>query len=259
MIKRLNFTGRKRISRDHVQIEVYDGHPRSFAALITLDDSKLPPDAAVYLEATCAGSNVVQRFEFGTVANIAPVTPPKLTEIEGENVFFNLKVVDTSQRFGRILGLAENIRPERAGAQTVAGRRGILPIEEVDLHGEIWKLEFREHDVYLLVNKNIPGLVDRACADPAFYSLIYPEIVRRILTRAILENVDLDDSDDRWPVVWLRFARGIHPEFLAPPESDPTQEEIDEWVDEVVGSFCNKHDLRTKFLRAASTDGDNDQ
>jgi hypothetical protein len=259
MIKRLNFTGRKRISREHVQIEVYDGHPRPFSALITLDDTNLPQDAAVYLEATCAGSNVVQRFEFGTVGNIKPATPPKLTEIEGENVFFNLKVVDTSQRFGRILGLAENIRPERAGEQTASGRKGILPIEESRLDGEIWKLEFREQGVFLLVNKDIPGLVDRASSDPSFYALIYPNIVRHILARAIAENVDLSDTDDRWPVLWLRFARGIHPEFQAPPENDAAQEEIDEWVDEVVDSFCTKHDLRTKFVRAASMDGDNDR
>ena len=37
MIKRVNFTGRRRIPRDRVQIEVFDGQPRSFNAAINLE------------------------------------------------------------------------------------------------------------------------------------------------------------------------------------------------------------------------------
>jgi hypothetical protein len=259
MIKRLNFTGRKRIPRERVQIEVFDGLPRTFSAAISLHDINLPDDAAVYLEATCAGSTVLQRFDFGRVGKIAPKSSPRLTEVQGENVFFTLKVVDISEVFGRILGVAENIRPERAGTQTVAGRRGILPIEETDLDQEIWKLEFREHDVFLLVNKRIPGLVDRVSADPMFYALIYPEVVRQVLTRAIAENVEPDDADERWPLLWLRFGRGLHPEFQAPPGVDDSREEVLEWVDEVVAGFCEQHGLRDKLLASAISESDTDK
>lgn len=259
MIKRLNFTGRKRIPRDRIQIEVFDGSPRTFSAAISLHDMSLPDDAAVYLEATCAGSTVVQRFDFGRVGKIAAKSTPKLTEVQGENVFFTLKVVDISEVVGRILGVAENIRPERAGTQTVAGRRGILPIEEVDLDQEIWKLEFRDHDVFLLVNKRIPGLVDRVSADPMYYALMYPEIVRQVLTRAISENVEPDDADERWPVLWLRFGRGLHPTFEAPPGAEDGSEAIQEWVDEVVATFCEQHLLRDKLLSSSLTESDPDK
>ena len=57
MIKRVNSTGRRRIARDHVTIEVFDDNPRSFNALIDLAGFDAPHDAAVVLEAMCAGSS----------------------------------------------------------------------------------------------------------------------------------------------------------------------------------------------------------
>ncbi len=44
-------------------------------------------------------------------------------------------------------------------------------------------------------------------SDPMIYSLVYPEVIRQILARAIEENVDLDEADDRWPYLWLAFGR----------------------------------------------------
>ncbi|MFH1918943.1 MAG: hypothetical protein ABIP48_03510 [Planctomycetota bacterium] len=136
MIKRVNFTGRRRIPRDRIDIEVFDGQPRTFEARVDLEGLSLSPEAAVYLEATCAGSSEIRRFDFGEVGDIRPDPNRELSGIEGENVFFTLKVVDRTERYGRILGIAENVRPERAGKQTAAGRRGILPIEQVDLKQE---------------------------------------------------------------------------------------------------------------------------
>ena len=258
MIKRVNFTGRKRIPRTLVDIAVYDGSPRTFDARLDLASLDLPDDSAVYLEAMCAGSNAVQRFDFGKVSAITPPVAPKLSDIDGENVFFTLKVVDTTQRFGRILGIAENVRPERAGEQTATGRKGILPIEERDLGQELWRLEFRQADVFLLVNKNMTGMVDRICSDPGVYSVIYPAVVRSVLQRAIAENGDIEDEDDNWKKLWLQFGKKLHPELAPPPGAEDAAEDIDEWVDEVVNSFCTEHRLLDKFALVENGDGGED-
>ncbi len=255
MIKRVNFTGRRRIPRNRVDIEVYDGQPRTFDAKIDLDGISLLPRAAVYLEAMCAGSNVIERFGFGEVGAIVPPKDPRLLELEGENVFFALKVVDSTERSGRILGIAEHIRPQRAGKQTAAGRRGILPVEPKDLGQQLWKLEFTEHDVFLYVNKDVPGLVDRVRSDPLFYAAVYPEVVRQVLARAIRENADIEEDDDRWPILWLRFGKNLHPTREAPPSSDASEEDQEEWVDEVVDAFCESHTLRDKFASASAGNG----
>lgn len=116
MIKRVNFTGRRRIPRDRVDVSVYDGQPRTFDAVISIDDLSLLSHAAVFLEATCAGSTVIERFAFGEVGRIQPPPSRVLTHLDGENVFFTLKVVDRKERFGRIVGVAEHIRPQRGEA-----------------------------------------------------------------------------------------------------------------------------------------------
>jgi hypothetical protein len=254
MIKRVNFTGRRRLPRDRIDIEVFDGIPRRFAAAIDLSEMELPEDAGVFVEATCAGSTVIQRFGFGTVGKLKPEAPCLLTDIEGENVFFSIKVVDHSEKFGRLLRVAENVRPQRAGKQTAAGRRGILPIEPVDLGQELWQLEFREHDVFLLVNRQLPDFVDYVRSDPAFHAVVYPEIVRQILTKAIHENAEADEDDDRWPVMWSRFGRSLHPMREPAPDENEGIEVVEDWVSGVVRAFCAAHSLKDRFQSHALND-----
>ena len=251
-IKRVNFTGRRRIARDRVDIEVYDGQPRTFDVRINLEGLPFLPGAAVYLEATCAGSNVIERYQFGEVGSVQPPASQTLAKLEGENVFFTLKVVDRTERFGRILGIAEHIRPQRAGKQTVAGRQGILPIEPYELGQQLWRLDFRDHHVFLFVNKSVPGLIDRVRSDPFFHAVIYPEVVRGILDKAIAMGVEPEEEDDRWPSLWLRFGKQLHPAQQEPPgEEDSDGRE--RWIEDVVESFCERHAFKNKFL--ASTVG----
>lgn len=258
MIKRVNFTGRRRIPRERVQIEVFDGAPRTFNAVIDLSEIAMPPQAAVFLEAMCAGSNVVERIDCGDVGDLKPLQGRRLETIEGENVFFALKVIDRTERFGRILGVAENIRPERAGKQTAAGRRGILPIEPKDLGEELWRLEFGENDVFLLVNSGVPNLVERARCDPLFYSVVYPEVVRRVLREAFEQNADCDDEEDRWPTMWLRFGKGLHPEREAPPTGEDREDEQGDWIEDVVTEFCKSHEMKSKYLAALMSEAGGD-
>jgi hypothetical protein len=255
MIIRVNFTGRRRIPRDRVEIAVYEGQPRTFDAAINLDGIPLLPHAAVYLEAMCAGSTVIKRFAFGEVGDIKPPKNRALVDLDGENVFFTLKVIDRTEQFGRILGIAEQLRPQKAGKQTVAGRRGLLPIEPVELRQQLWKLEYREHDVFLLVNKNVPGLIDRFRSDPFFHAAVYPDVVRQILTLAIAANVETDEEDNRWPVLWLRFGKKLHPANADAPKPDDPEEDREAWVEEIVDAFCEVHALKDKYVTAIDRNG----
>jgi hypothetical protein len=252
MIKRVNFTGRRRIPRDRVDIEVFDGNPRSFNAIVNLNGIPLLSGAAVVLEATCAGSNTIERFEFGEVDNVRPPADRKLRQLESENVFFTLKVIDRTQSLGRILGMAEHIRPQRAGQQTATGRQGILPIEVREMGQELWQLDLQGHDATLFLNKDVPGLKDRARSDPFFYAIVYPEVVRRILIQAVLDGGDCESEADGWQNTWLRFGRHLHPAKDTPPAASDPEELRDEWIDEVVAAFCEAHQLRDKFMLAAA-------
>lgn len=252
MIKRVNFTGRRRIARSHVSIEVIDGDPRSFDAQIDLSGVDLPEDAAVVLEATCAGSNSILRFEWGIVAALSPPEARTLNDLTGQNVFFSLKVIDRSEKFGRILGLAENIRPMKGGNKTATGRRGILPVEQTDLGEELWRLDFRSEDVFLLVNERIPDLADRVRFDPGVFALIYPGIIREVLMHAFAEDVDPAEDDESWAALWLKFGARLHIDNSPPPLNE-AMEEQNEWISDVVAGFCQDHTLRDKFVQAAGS------
>lgn len=156
-------------------------------------------------------------------------------------------MIDRSEQVGRLLGVAQNIRPEKTGEQTVSGRKGILPVERRPLGQRLWKLDFQEHDVFLFVNSEVPGLSESVRSDPSFYSLLYPEIVRQILSRAIAVGGDPEAEDDTWSTLWLSFAIKIHPTHENPP--DPSDiEGVEEWVELVVVSFCELHQLRRQYV-----------
>jgi hypothetical protein len=254
MIKRVNFTGRRRIPRDRIDIEVFAGPPRYFDASINVNDLDFPTDAAVAIEATCAGSSAVKRFDCGTVGNV--IFPPKraLEGLTGENVFFCVKVIDHVELVGRILGVCENVRPTLSTPDSASGRQGLLPVERASLGHDLWKLDFKEHNVFLLVNEDVPELWDRARYDPYFYAVVYPAIVRCILERAIDENVDIEEDDDRWPVLWLQFGRALHPLRAFPPSPSDSREERDEWLDDVVSSFCREHSLKSRYQSTQAID-----
>ncbi|WP_437202011.1 hypothetical protein [Planctomicrobium sp. SH664] len=186
------------------------------------------------------------------MGQLLPPDDRALRDIHGENVIFSLKVIDRSERFGRILGLAENIRALKAGPNTATGRRGILPVEKTDLGDELWKLDFRSEDVFLLVNQKIPGLSERVRFDAAIYALIYPAIIRQVLQRALDEQTDDNEDSDRWSVLWLKFGRQLHPEGLKPPVSED-DDERDEWISDVITAFCREHSLREKFTQASGS------
>lgn len=256
MIKRLNFTARRRIARKHISVEIYDGSPPRFDATIDLTGTPMPADARVFLEALSTGSSIVRRFDFGRVSAITPPTQRVLTDIDLDHTFFALKVVeDDSPRVGRILGIAEQIRPRRAGKPAEPASRGILPIVECDGLGEqLWDVDLEGNDACLRVNKKVAGLKDRARHDPLFYAVVYPAVIRQILTRAIDEGAELDEASSRWQVLWLRFGKELHPFKESPPTREDGPEMQREWVDATLDAFCLRHTLATAFRDRSSRD-----
>ena len=68
MIRKFNYTGRKKIKRSNVSIDLLrDGNQhRVFNLNLDLDDLELPSNAHVYIEAYHRSG--YQRFDFGTVS-----------------------------------------------------------------------------------------------------------------------------------------------------------------------------------------------
>lgn len=235
MIRQLNFSGRIRIPTRCVSIRLRgDGPTRGYDAELDLGDLELPPDAKVIVEAYHRWAT--RRFEHGTVAR--PVTPTDRTigDLPVPRPLFRVKVTQPSgDGIVRIVAAADRVVPvdaEPAGDQ----RRSLLPVHYEDLGQRVWELRIDEGDLpRLVLNERYleDGVRELARSHPGFRALVFPEVLRRILTEAVADH-DPDADDEEWGTLWLRFACR---ELGQPrPPDDPTDHA--DWVAAAVDAFC---------------------
>lgn len=249
MIRRFNYTGRKRILREDVPISLTGSKPIwGFDIDLTgITSYEFPPNARIYVEAYEQASYM--RFDFGSVEKITPVSKDArvLTEFEGsDGVRFRIKVVDASLD-AKVLAEADGILP-LAPEETEQNKLPLLPVRHYDLGQELWRIDFEEgteNRPTLLVNKFIE---DRTAfvRSPVFMSLAWPTILREILVRILVVD-DYKELDERenWRCLWLNFARTFLPGRPLPPDQD--QEAIYEWISDAVSAFCVKSTLLAKY------------
>ena len=242
MNRRFNFTGRKRIALEHVNITVKDGGSdgiATFDAEFEFDDLELPPNAPVMIEAF-RGSNI-NRYAWGTVGQLTPPDDRSLINMQ-DNPSFRIKVV-APDRSGILLAMASRITPHREE------RRGSLVWlnTSIDLGKEVWRLDFGDGNPTLYVNASIEGIGKAASSDRAFQSLVFPEVLRAMLTQAVIvDEADPDDDGGDW-LGLMTFVRGFHNEPLPPrltvvgENDDRRSEDAVRWINDAVRAFTQKN------------------
>lgn len=251
MIRRLNYTGRVKIKRADVQLATrVIGDQLSFDANLSLTDYELPAEALVFVEAY--RQTTWMRFQFGTVAALQPPSDRGLHEFDSpEGILFRVKV--TQARDEHILLAAADRIPLALPEDGEADRESLLEFVPADLGDEIWQVEL-DGEPRLLVNKTAVPDCRQLALSPAFVALVYPAVLREILTHVLIEHEhrDVDDNTD-WRSKWLRFATllpGVDPEI---PEKDEDHDAARRWADDVVVAFAKKLALREKFGAAWET------
>ena len=76
------------------------------------------------------------------------------------------------------------------------------------LDQQLWKLDFESDPPRLLVNKDAKPSWKEMARSPYFIALVYPEVLRRMLTRAF-EDWAEDDEEGGWRADWVRFAKNL--------------------------------------------------
>lgn len=238
MIRKLNFTGRRKIPLEDVDIDLQhgaDGVP-SVSCSLKLDRGDQPEDARVYLEAYARYG--FQRVPVGTLGSVTNLQGLRLPMFTANDVLrFRVKVIDESGEHGRILRSADAISPRDEGSES--GRRlSLLPVEPHDLGQRVWKIEFRDDGPVLVVNRAIEDIFHRVTSDPGFRALVFPELVREVLSEIVLRREDADPWDsDEWQGRWLQYALRFHSEE-PPASADATTSEKQQWLDAVLERFC---------------------
>lgn len=252
MIRRLNYTGRRKIPRSRVTIRLVpteDG-VQAFSADYDLKGLRFPRDARVYVEAYNADSYM--RFPFGTVGQPDVPMDTKLTEVTSRPLpKFRLKVVDQSSRHGLLIGVTDKVIPLRPD-EDLQNRQSLLPVDYCDLGERVWRLDLTDWPV-LELNSRVENVAEAARSSGGFLGLLYPEVLRRILHFTIIEQGETDPEadDSEWTTLWLRFACSL-PGIDPPPVelADDTKSLQEEWIEKAVHAFCRVRHARTRLEAA---------
>lgn len=235
MPQRLNWTNRKRIERADVGIVVSqrENEPE-FSATIDLTRYDLPPDCRVVIEAY--RQTMWRRFSFGTVAFIRAQEVCSLAAFgDPDGVQFRVKVLSGTRDDGRIWAEADQL-PFISQDQQDASRRSLLPTRGDDLEESVWELEFDETSSGpMLVVNNRLGDWRQIVKAIEFRSLVYPEVLRQILRRAMDEH---DDDVTGWQADWLQFAGELP--GVGARHSETNQDDVVVWIDGVVRAFSRQ-------------------
>lgn len=261
MLKRINYTDRRRIPRSQIAVKVDPVDPASFTIDLPADLVSNPDAEAAYIDVTSAGSSEVLRHALAWTGSGLARGPYPLGRISWRKAIFDVKVVETTGADpGRILRRASRIKAVGAGGDPHdAATQQLLATIREPLGEQVWALRFGE-PVTLVLNAALSISDEQFLGNQAFASLVFPEICRRSLEWAtVTEGVspgDLTADDTNAAALWLRFAAEIAPDAQCPVTPaggwDPAnRNDLDDWIDAVVDCLCRRHRL-CSALAAAS-------
>ena len=219
--------------------------------------SELPGDSMVYVDASHGMSFV--RFDHGTLDDPDSPAEPRLTDLDSwTSASFVVRIVDGD---GQLLAKSRGHTVNRASPDT-STRRVLIATDFRDLGERPWELEVREEmPVPLLVfnEKWWDAALDEGRplnTDSLAMAMVMPNVLEGMLKWLLLEN-ELDahqlSDDPTWKGAWIRFARGLFPDRVAPPAHDDSGEyqsalEVLEWIRLAVSHFCENHGITSSLV-----------
>jgi hypothetical protein len=248
MIRKFNYTNRKKISSDSITIILNpDKKGKYFEVQFALDNHEFPDHAKVYIEAYYKTNYM--RFAFGNVSNISsPVSTALSDFINTDLIYFRVKIVDETAINGRILALASGIEPKNL-EQEQKSRMSILKVNyDADLGQRLYHLELDEiEDLPILeINKRLENGSVLVTSD-IFISTIYTSVIKELASEIVNDDAVWQEDDDCWQGYWITYFKSILGVTSVYPKKTDDDELKKEWIDEIVNSFCNKYRVRSRF------------
>lgn len=243
MRRSYNFTGRQRIERSHVAIRrrnAPDDDPE-IEVQLNLAEFDFSSTARVYLEAYASVRTTA--WLRCDISNPFDSTATQVITLLGfanvPSVMFNVRVVEP--RSNRLLGLAEAI-PWTNLVDDVADADGLLPVQSQDIGELAWGMDFDPlGKPVLLISDRLWRHRSELFASQLFRSLVLPEVLRKVLIRALSDRseIDADIPDGHWFGDWVAWMRE-NSELLSHAQALETLESGDEqsWIDDVVREFA---------------------
>lgn len=250
-IRKLNYTNRKRIGREHIIIKTLEeGSPNySFDADLKLEHLNFPKAAQVIIEAYYQTER--KRFNFGKIGMMLPPQDRSLYEfLSFSGINFRLIVVTTESGKMKIIGAADRLTPNRSGDKIGGPHRdSILPVETDQTMKEVWRLNFENEQPVLTLNINFDKIKRRIEKDAMFRLLILPQVIRQVIFRMVYVDHYLMEDEESTYSKWITFLeryagpKDEWPEMNMQNSSDFDPDRIDEWTNSVVEKFSSDNKL----------------
>ena len=243
MKRTFNYTGRHNILRKDISISIRpENNTWAFDAELKLAHYKFPHNAEVWVEAH--RQNLWMQWTWGTISAMRVPANRLLTEFDvPDGVLFRVRVVlPPGQENHKLAGEVDGIQPVKAGEADDRRRHLIVPVPDA-LDQELWKLDLEHEPPQLLVNRDAKPSWKELARSPQFIALVYPEVLRRILAKILIEDDWSEDNEDvDWQSDWIRFARNLGGLPTLPLPGLKQEREM--WIDEAVATFARRMRLR---------------
>ena len=245
-----NYTGRKRLDNSTFEIILYEktGEASELEVALHKDQITEIPDTAVAWVEAHHGSKMM-RFCLGPWAQSKTERYPLKAFDPGEPVLFRIKIVDENDDKHPIKGWRDRIRPvtyDPSGQK----KKSILPVYPTDLGHIAWQIDWSDPSRPILqVNSRINDgreVTSIVKNDPDFAVLVFPQVLREVLTRLLAQGADDDNENE-----WLVFAENLVGSKCGRGEenSDEDRELVENWVFEVIQGFGREAELISRYIK----------
>jgi len=244
-MKRFNYTGRKKVLRDDINIRLQgDFHEKPIVDVaLNLDGYDFPPEGDVYLEPQW--KTRFMRVHLGRVSNNLRMNGIPLHDFhDAEGLDFRIKVVDQGE--GLLLGIAENVKPYNKDEELDQNQQSILPVSTVDLsgYGVLWRIYYGEDQQATLQVERELGSREQVVRSLFFRGFILPAAMHQILVKVVAEDWDEELADPvELSTRWLLFAQQIGAGL-----PDKKADDNEEWINEAVRILANRIGVRQQII-----------
>jgi hypothetical protein len=247
MLRTFNYTKRKKINKDNISISLNKISQNTFFNIsLDLKDFDFPPDSKVYVEAYYGPTSF--RYDFGSIENLLIPDDNDITPVLhiSEKVYFRIKVVEPQS--GLVIGFADKICLADDEKKL---KSSIFFVNRIHMDtNEIWRMNFdadSEGTPILEINNSIEGINDIARSDINFLNLVYPAALRMILDK-LSSSGNFDREGDEWTCKWIIFIEDVLG-INNTPENNQDEDKINEWINDVVRSFCRRNKLLEQYIK----------
>lgn len=255
MKRTFNYTGRKRLDGSAFVIRLFEKENAPSEFDVELHRSCMPslPERGVAWVEAYRGARTM-RFRLGIRAFAEKSARLTLSDFDpNEPVLFRLKIVDENDSRRPVLGWRDRIRPFTYSKNGLK-KKSVLPVLPCDLGHVAWDIDWQDPLLPVLrVNsrindaKSVTAIVK---SDPDFAALVFPTVIREVLTRLLMGGADEEEDGDENE--WLIFGTNLVGKGCEldddDRDGDGNEEAIRRWVNAAVQAFGRQAALIPRYM-----------